>query len=78
MVGVFGARDVDGGFFLLFYGGNIYALDIISGRSVFLGKAEKGINITAWLTFGVLTITTALVIIPSIGLGSGGWIEVFD
>jgi len=51
---------------------------ILSPVVYFLGK-RKGINITTWLTFGILAISTALVIIPSIGLGSGGsYQEVFD
>ena len=51
---------------------------ILSPVVYFLGK-RKGINITTWLTFGVLAISTVLVIIPCIGLGSGGsYQEVFD
>jgi NADH-quinone oxidoreductase subunit M len=51
---------------------------ILSPVVYFLGK-QKGINITTWLTFGILAMSTALVIIPSIGLGSGGsYQEVFD
>ena len=51
---------------------------ILSPVVYFLGK-RMGINITTWLTFGILAISTALVIIPSIGLGSGGsYQEVFD
>ena len=51
---------------------------ILSPVVYFLGK-RKGINITTWLTFGILAISTALVIIPSIDLGSGGsYQEVFD
>jgi proton-translocating NADH-quinone oxidoreductase chain M len=51
---------------------------ILSPVVYFLGK-RKGINITTWLTLGILAISTALVIIPSIDLGSGGsYQEVFD
>lgn len=51
---------------------------ILSPVVYFLGK-RKGINITTWLTFGILAISTTLVIIPSIDLGSGGsYQEVFD
>lgn len=51
---------------------------ILSPVIYFLGK-RKGINITTWLTFGILAISTTLVIIPSIDLGSGGsYQEVFD
>lgn len=51
---------------------------ILSPVVYFLGK-RKGINITTWLTFGTLAISTVLVIIPCIGLGSGGsYQEVFD
>jgi NADH-quinone oxidoreductase subunit M len=51
---------------------------ILSPVVYFLGK-RKGINITTWLTFGILSISTILVIIPSIDLGSGGsYQEVFD
>jgi NADH-quinone oxidoreductase subunit M len=51
---------------------------ILSPIVYFLGK-RKGINITTWLTFGILAISTILVIIPSIDLGSGGsYQEVFD
>jgi proton-translocating NADH-quinone oxidoreductase chain M len=51
---------------------------ILSPAVYFLGK-RKGINITTWLTFGILAISTTLVIIPSIDLGSGGsYQEVFD
>ena len=51
---------------------------ILSPVVYFLGK-QKGINITTWLTFGILAISTALVIIPSTDLGSGGsYQEVFD
>ncbi|MDF0679940.1 MAG: NADH-quinone oxidoreductase subunit M [Candidatus Nitrosocosmicus sp.] len=51
---------------------------ILSPVVYFLGK-RKGINITTWLTFGTLAISTVLVIIPSIGLSSGGsYQEVFD
>jgi len=51
---------------------------ILSPVVYFLGK-RNGINITTWLTFGVLAISTVLVIIPCIGLGSGGlYQEVFD
>jgi len=51
---------------------------ILSPVVYFLGK-RKGINITTWLTFGTLAIATVLVIIPCIGLGSGGsYQEVFD
>jgi NADH-quinone oxidoreductase subunit M len=51
---------------------------ILSPVVYFLGK-RKGINITTWLTFGILAISTILVIIPSIDLGSGGsYQEVFD
>jgi proton-translocating NADH-quinone oxidoreductase chain M len=51
---------------------------ILSPVVYFLGK-RMGINITTWLTFGILAISTVLVIIPSMGLGSGGsYQEVFD
>jgi proton-translocating NADH-quinone oxidoreductase chain M len=51
---------------------------ILSPAVYFLGK-RKGINITTWLTFGILAISTTLVIIPSIDLESGGsYQEVFD
>jgi NADH-quinone oxidoreductase subunit M len=51
---------------------------ILSPIVYFLGK-RKGINITTWLTFGILAISTILVIIPSIDVGSGGsYQEVFD
>ena len=51
---------------------------ILSPVVYFLGK-RKGINITTRLTFGVLAISTVLVIIPCIGLGSGGsYQEVFN
>ena len=51
---------------------------ILSPVVYFLGK-RNGINITTWLTFGILAISTILVIIPSIGLGSGGsYQEVFN
>jgi proton-translocating NADH-quinone oxidoreductase chain M len=51
---------------------------ILSPAVYFLGK-QKGINITTWLTFGILAISTTLVIIPTIDLGSGGsYQEVFD
>lgn len=51
---------------------------ILSPVVYFLGK-RKGINITTCLTFGILAISTTLVIIPSIDLGSGGsYQEVFD
>src|ERR1044072_426812 len=51
---------------------------ILSPVVYFLGK-RKGINITTWLTFGILAISTVLVIIPCIGLGSGGsYQEIFD
>ncbi|HJR46725.1 MAG TPA: NADH-quinone oxidoreductase subunit M [Nitrososphaeraceae archaeon] len=51
---------------------------ILSPVVYFLGK-RMGINITTWLTFGILAISTVLVIIPSIDLGSGGsYQEVFD
>jgi NADH-quinone oxidoreductase subunit M len=51
---------------------------ILSPVVYFLGK-RMGINITTWLTLGILAISTVLVIIPSIGLGSGGsYQEVFD
>ncbi len=51
---------------------------ILSPVVYFLGK-RKGINITTWLTFGILAISTTLVIIPCIDLGSGGsYQEIFD
>lgn len=51
---------------------------ILSPVVYFLGR-RKGINITTWLTFGILAISTALVIIPCIDLGSGGsYQEIFD
>jgi NADH-quinone oxidoreductase subunit M len=51
---------------------------ILSPVVYFLGK-RKGINITTWLTFVILAISTTLVIIPCIDLGSGGsYQEIFD
>ena len=51
---------------------------ILSPVVYFLGK-RKGINITTWLTFGILAISTTLVIIPCIDLCSGGsYQEIFD
>lgn len=51
---------------------------ILSPVIYFLGK-RKGVNITTWSTFGILAISTILVIIPCIDLGSGGsYQEVFD
>ncbi len=51
---------------------------ILSPVVYFLGR-RKGINITTWLTFGILAISTTLVIIPCIDLGSGGsYQEIFD
>ena len=51
---------------------------ILSPVVYFLGK-RKGINITTWLTFGILAISTTLVIIPCIDLGSGGsYQEIFE
>ena len=51
---------------------------ILSPVVYFLGK-RKGINITTWLTFGILAISTTLLIIPAVDLGSGGsYQEVFD
>ena len=51
---------------------------ILSPVVYFLGK-RKAINITTWLTFGILAISTILVIIPCLDLGSGGsYQEVFD
>ena len=51
---------------------------ILSPVVYFLGK-RKGINITTWLTFGILAVSTILVIIPCIDLGSGGsYQEIFD
>ncbi|TVP40683.1 complex I subunit 4 family protein [Candidatus Nitrosocosmicus arcticus] len=51
---------------------------ILSPVVYFLGK-RNGINITTWLTFGILAISTTLVIIPAVDLGSGGsYQEVFN
>jgi len=51
---------------------------ILSPVVYFLGK-RKGINITTWLTFGILAISTTLLIIPAVDLGSGGsYQEVFN
>lgn len=51
---------------------------ILSPVVYFLGK-RNGINITTWLTFGILAVSTILVIIPCIDLGSGGsYQEIFD
>ena len=51
---------------------------ILSPVVYFLGR-RKGINITTWLTFGILAISTTLVIIPCIDLGSGGsYQEIFE
>ncbi|HYF98934.1 MAG TPA: NADH-quinone oxidoreductase subunit M [Candidatus Saccharimonadales bacterium] len=51
---------------------------ILSPVVYFLGR-RKGINITTWLTFGILAISTTLVIIPCIDLDSGGsYQEIFE
>ncbi len=51
---------------------------VLSPVVYFLGR-RKGINITTWLTFGILAISTTLVIIPCIDLSSGGsYQEIFD
>src|SRR5215210_5006659 len=44
---------------------------IFSPVAYFLGK-HKGINIVTWFSFGILALSTIFVIIPSLGLGSGG------
>jgi proton-translocating NADH-quinone oxidoreductase chain M len=51
---------------------------IFSPVAYFLGK-HKGINILTWFSFGILGLSTIFVIIPSLGLGSGGmYQEVFQ
>jgi proton-translocating NADH-quinone oxidoreductase chain M len=51
---------------------------IFSPVAYFLGK-RKGINILTWFSFGILGLSTIFVIIPSIGIGSGGtYQEVFQ
>ncbi len=51
---------------------------ILSPVAYFLGK-HKGINIVTWFSFGILAISTILLIIPSIGLSSGNiYQEVFN
>ncbi|HEY6536595.1 MAG TPA: NADH-quinone oxidoreductase subunit M [Candidatus Nitrosocosmicus sp.] len=44
---------------------------IFSPVAYFLGK-RKGTNILTWLSFGILGLSTIFIIIPSLGLGSGG------
>lgn len=44
---------------------------IFSPVAYFLGK-RKGINILTWFSFGILGLSTIFLIIPSLGLGSGG------
>ena len=44
---------------------------ILSPVAYFLGK-HKGINIVTWFSFGILALSTIFVIIPSLGLSSGG------
>jgi proton-translocating NADH-quinone oxidoreductase chain M len=44
---------------------------IFSPVAYFLGK-RKGVNILTWFSFGILGLSTIFVIIPSLGLGSGG------
>ncbi len=44
---------------------------IFSPIAYFLGR-HKGINVVTWFTFGILALATILVIIPSLGLTSGG------
>ena len=44
---------------------------IFSPVAYFLGK-RKGINILTWFSFGTLGLSTILLVIPSLGLGSGG------
>lgn len=44
---------------------------IFSPVVYFLGK-HKGINIATWFSFGILALSTIFLIIPSLGLGSGG------
>lgn len=44
---------------------------IFSPVAYFLGK-RKGINVVTWFSFGILALSTIFVIIPSLGLGSGG------
>ena len=51
---------------------------IFSPVAYFLGK-RKGINILTWFSFGILGLSTIFVIIPSLGLGSGGkYQEIFQ
>ncbi|MEJ7640586.1 MAG: NADH-quinone oxidoreductase subunit M [Candidatus Nitrosocosmicus sp.] len=44
---------------------------VFSPVAYFLGK-HKGINIVTWFSFGILALSTIFVIIPSLGLSSGG------
>src|SRR3990170_3190145 len=44
---------------------------IFSPVVYFLGK-HKGINIATWFSFVILSLSTIFLIIPSLGLGSGG------
>lgn len=51
---------------------------ILSPVAFFLGK-HKGINIVTWFSFGILAISTLLILIPSLNLGSGSsYQEVFN
>jgi proton-translocating NADH-quinone oxidoreductase chain M len=51
---------------------------IFSPVAYFLGK-RKGINILTWFSFGILGLSTIFVIIPSLGLSSGGtYQEIFQ
>lgn len=51
---------------------------ILSPVAFFLGKL-KGINIVTWFSFSVLAISTLLILIPSLNLGSGNsYQEVFN
>jgi NADH:ubiquinone oxidoreductase subunit 5 (subunit L)/multisubunit Na+/H+ antiporter MnhA subunit len=43
---------------------------IVSPVAYFIGK-QKGINIATWFSFGILAISSVLLIIPTINLGSG-------
>jgi proton-translocating NADH-quinone oxidoreductase chain M len=44
---------------------------IFSPVAYYLGK-RKGVNIVTWFSFGILSLSTIFVIIPSLGLGSAG------
>jgi proton-translocating NADH-quinone oxidoreductase chain M len=44
---------------------------IVSPVAYFIGK-QKGINIATWFSFGILAISSVLLIVPTLNLGSGG------